>query len=192
MDEKIFSGFIKYLDKEHPLILDEITKRREELQQLEREYCEYSGSKRDMLSRQLYGLESAPVKDEEAIKKIREELNSLPSHEELEVRITQLKEELTKLQNEFINKPFILPESTLTPMVNFKVDIDGKILVRDDAGKYYVKEDLFGTALNNYKIEVDENGVPVKETWIKQDSDTYGLPLKFERQLKITNRYLRL
>jgi hypothetical protein len=72
-------------------------------------------------------------------------------------------------------------------MINFKVDIDGLFLVRDDSGKYYVKEDLHGTALNNYKIEVDENGIPVKQVWTKQDSDTYGMPLKFERQLKITN-----
>jgi hypothetical protein len=51
----------------------------------------------------------------------------------------------------------------------------------------YVKQSLNGVALNNYRIETDSNGVPVKEVWIKQDSDTYGLPLKFERQLKVTS-----
>jgi DNA-directed RNA polymerase subunit RPC12/RpoP len=51
----------------------------------------------------------------------------------------------------------------------------------------YVKQNLDGVALNNYRIETDSNGVPIKEVWIKQDSDTYGLPLKFERVLKINN-----
>jgi uncharacterized small protein (DUF1192 family) len=188
MDERIFSGFIKFLDKEHQQILDEITKKREELQQLQREYYGYDDSRRDSLSRQLYALESSPQKDNEAIERIRKELNSLPSHEQLEMKIGKLREEIAKLENEFISKPFIVAESTLTPYITYKINIDGLYIVQDSkTGKYYVKENLDGVALNNYKIEVDENGIPVKEVWIKQDSDTYGLPLKFERPLRITN-----
>jgi uncharacterized small protein (DUF1192 family) len=188
MDERVFSQFIKYLDPVHQQILDEITKKRQELEQLQREYYGYDNSRRDSLARQLYALESSPQKDNEAIERIRKELNSLPSREELEVRITQLKEEIAKLENQFISKPFILPESTLTPLISFKVDIDGKFLVMGNDGKYYVKEDLFGTALNNYKIETDPNtGLPIRETWVMQGSDTFGYPLVFTRQLKINN-----
>jgi uncharacterized small protein (DUF1192 family) len=187
MDEKIFSGFIKFLDKEHEEILNKIKEKRQELQQLEREYYEFSGSKRDMLSRQLYALESSPQKDNEAIERIREELNSLPSHEELEIKIGKLREEIAKLENEFISKPFIVAESTITPMINFKIDIDGLYIVNVD-GKYYVKQDLHGTALNNYKVEVDPNtGLPIRETWVMQGSDTFGYPLTFIRELKIKN-----
>jgi hypothetical protein len=185
MDERIFSGFIKYLDKEHQQILDEIEAKREQLRQLERQY--YT-SDRDLLARQLYALESSPQKDNEAIERIRKELNSLPSHNELEIKIGKLREELTKLQNEFISKPFKVADSTITPMINFKVDVDGLFLVRDDSGKYYVKQDLHGTALNNYKVEVDPNtGLPIRETWVMQGSDTFGYPLTFTRELKIKN-----
>jgi hypothetical protein len=188
MDERVFSNFIKFLDKEHEAILNEITNKRQELQQLEREYYEFNGSKRDMLSRQLYALESSPQKDNQAIERIRKELNCLPSREELEVRITQLKEELTELQNSFLSKPFIVAESTLTPHITYKIDVDGLYIVQDPkTGVCYVKQNLDGVALNNYQIETDSSGVPVKEVWVKQDSDTYGMPLKFERQLKITS-----
>jgi len=188
MDERVFSQFVKYLDKEHEAILNEITNKRQELQQLEREYYEYSGSKRDSLARQLYALESSPQKDNEAIERIRKELNSLPSREELEIEIGKLREEIEKLQNDFISKPFIVAESTLTPHITYKIDIDGLYIVQDSkTGECYVKQNLDGVALNNYQIETDKNGVPIKEVWIKQDSDTYGLPLKFERPLRITN-----
>ena len=188
MDERIFSRFIKYLDPEHQEILDKIETKQDELRQLEREYYGYDDSRRDSLARQLYALESSPQKDNEAIQRIRKELNSLPSHEELEIKIGKLREELTKLQNDFINKPFIVAESTITPMINFKVDVDGLFLVRDDGGKYYVKQDLHGTALNNYKVEVDPNtGLPIRETWVMQGSDTFGYPLTFTRELKINN-----
>jgi uncharacterized small protein (DUF1192 family) len=188
MDERIFSAFIKYLDKQHEQILDEITKKREELERLEREYYGYDDSRRDSLARQLYALESSPQKDNQAIEKIRKELNSLPSREELEIKIGKLREEIKQLENDFIAKPFKVADSTITPMINFKVDVDGLYIVQDSkTGKYYVKENLDGVALNNYKVEVDENGIPIRQVWIKQDSDTYGLPLKFERPLRITN-----
>jgi hypothetical protein len=187
MDERIFSAFIKFLDKEHQQILDEITKRREELQRLQREYYGYDDSRRDSLARQLYALESSPQKDNQAIERIRKELNSLPSREELEIEIGKLREEIAKLENEFISKPFIVAESTITPMINFKIDIDGLYIVNVD-GKYYVKQDLHGTALNNYKVEVDPNtGLPIRETWVMQGSDTFGYPLTFTRELKINN-----
>jgi hypothetical protein len=187
MDEKVFSQFIKYLDPEHQQILDEITKKRQELEQLQREFYGYDNSRRDSLARQLYALESSPQKDE-AIERIRKELNSLPSREELEVKITQLKEEIEKLQNDFISKPFVVAESTITPHITYRIDADGLYIVQDPkTGVCYVKQNLNGVALNNYRIETDSNGVPVKEIWIKQDSDTFGYPLKFERSLKVTN-----
>jgi len=187
MDEKVFSQFIKYLDPEHQQILDEITKKRQELEQLQREFYGYDNSRRDSLARQLYALESSPQKDE-AIERIRKELNSLPSREELEVKITQLKEEIEKLQNDFISKPFVVAESTITPHITYRIDADGLYIIQDPkTGICYVKQNLNGVALNNYRIETDSNGVPVKEVWIKQDSDTYGLPLKFERQLKVSS-----
>jgi hypothetical protein len=188
MDERIFSAFIKYLDLEHQQILDEITKKRQELEQLQREYYGYDNSIRDSLARQLYALESSPQKDNEAIERIRKELNSLPSREELEIEIGKLKQEIEELQNKFVSLPFEVPLSTLTPLINFKVDIDGKFLVMGNDGKYYVKEDPFGTALGNYRVETDPNThLPTRIIWVKQDSDTYGMPLKFERQLKITS-----
>jgi hypothetical protein len=188
MDKGIFSGFIKYLDPEHQQILDEITKKRQELEQLQREYYGYDNSRRDSLARQLYALESSPQKDNEAIERIRKELNSLPSHEELKIKIEKLREEIKQLENDFISKPFILPESTLTPLISFKVDIDGKFLVMGNDGKYYVKEDLYGTALGNYRVETDPNThLPTRIIWVKQDSDTRGIPLWFSRGLKIVN-----
>jgi hypothetical protein len=188
MDEKVFSQFIKYLDPEHQQILDEITKKREQLRQLETEYYNFSNSRRESLSREIYALKSGQNPDIEKIEKLQQELENLPTREQLEGEIGKLKQEIEQLQNEFINKPFILPESTLTPHITYRIDVDGLYIVQDPkTGVCYVKQSLNGVALNNYRIETDSNGVPVKEIWIKQDSDTYGLPLKFERQLKVSS-----
>jgi len=188
MDERIFSGFIKFLDKEHQQILDEITKRRQELERLETEFYNFKTSRRESISRELYALRSEPNLNIEKIEKLQEELENLPSHEQLESEMGKLKQEIERLENQFINKPFILPESILTPLISFKVDIDGKFLVMGNDGKYYVKEDPFGTALGNYRVETDPNThLPTRIIWVKQDSDTYGMPLVFSRELKINN-----
>jgi DNA-directed RNA polymerase subunit RPC12/RpoP len=188
MDERVFSQFIKFLDEEHQRILDEITKKREQLRQLETEYYNFSNSRRESLSREIYALRSEPNPDMQKIQKLQEELESLPTREQLESEIGKLKQEIAKLENQFIDKPFILPESTLTPHITYRIDVDGLYIVQDPkTGVCYVKQNLNGVALNNYRIETDSNGVPIKEVWIKQDSDTYGLPLKFERQLKVTS-----
>ena len=188
MDEKVFSQFIKYLDKEHEEILNKIKVKREELRQLETEFYNFKTSRRESISRELYALKSELNPDMQKIQKLQQELENLPTREQLETKIEKLKREIEQLENEFFNKSFILPESTLTPLISFKVDIDGKFLVMGNDGKYYVKEDLFGTALGNYRVETDPNThLPIRIIWIKQDSDTYGLPLKFERQLKVTS-----
>jgi predicted RNA-binding Zn-ribbon protein involved in translation (DUF1610 family) len=187
MDE-YFSNYIKELDEQHKIILEQLKQKKELLRQLETEYYNFSNSRRESLSREIYALRSEPNPDIEKIQKLQEELETLPTREQLENEIEKLKREIEQLQNEFINKPFILPESTLTPLISFKVDIDGKFLVMGNDGKYYVKEDLHGTALNNYKIETDPNtGLPIRETWVMQGSDTFGYPLVFTRELKINN-----
>jgi hypothetical protein len=188
MDERIFSGFIKYLDKEHEEILNKLKVKREELRQLETEFYNFKTSRRESISRELYVLRSEPNPDIEKIEKLQQELENLPTRKELESEIGKLKQEIEQLENEFINKPFILPESTITLHITYRIDVDGLYIVQDPkTGVCYVKQSLNGVALNNYRIEVDENGVPVKEIWIKQDSDTFGYPLKFERSLKVTN-----
>jgi len=187
MDE-YFSNYIKELDETHKKILEELKTKREQLKQLETEYYNFSGSRRESLSREIYALRSEPNPDMQKIQKLQEELESLPTREQLESEIEKLREEIKQLENDFIAKPFKVADSTITPMINFKVDIDGLFLVRDDSGKYYVKEDLHGTALNNYKIETDPNtGLPIRETWVMQGSDTFGYPLVFTRELKINN-----
>jgi len=191
--ESAFSSYIKELDTEHEAILEKLKIKREELRRLESEYYNFSNSRRESLSREIYALRSEPNPDMQKIQKLQEELESLPSHEELEIKIGKLREEIKQLENDFIAKPFKVADSTITPMINFKVDIDGLFLVRDDSGKYNVKEDLFGTALNNYKVEVDPNtGLPIRETWVMQGSDTFGYPLTFTRELKINNSTIEI
>jgi len=186
--ENVFSSYVKELDSEHKAILEKLKIKREQLRQLETEYYNFSNSRRESLSREIYALRSEPNPDIQKIQKLQEELESLPTREHLENEIGKLKQEIKELENDFIAKPFKVADSTITPMINFKVDIDGLFLVRDDSGKYYVKEDLHGTALNNYKIEVDPNtGLPIRETWVMQGSDTFGYPLTFTRELKIKN-----
>jgi hypothetical protein len=188
MDEKVFSNYVKFLDKEHEEILNKLKEKRERLRQLETEYYNFKTSRRESISRELYVLRSEPNPDMQKIQKLQEELESLPTREQLESEMGKLKQEIEQLENEFINKPFVVAESTITPHITYRIDADGLYIVQDPkTGVCYVKQNLNGVALNNYRIEVDENGVPVKETWIKQDSDTYGLPLKFERQLKVTS-----
>jgi hypothetical protein len=191
--DNYFSNYIKKLDETHEKILEELKTKREQLRQLETEYYNFSNSRRESLSRKIYALKSEPNPDIEKIQKLQEELESLPTREQLESEIGKLREEIKQLENDFISKPFILPESTLTPLISFKVDIDGKFLVMGNNGKYYVKEDLFGTALNNYKIETDPNtGLPIRETWVMQGSDTFGYPLTFTRELKIVNPVIEI
>jgi hypothetical protein len=188
MDERVFSQFIKFLDKEHEEILNKIKVKREELRQLETEFYNFKTSRRESISRELYALRSEPNPDMQKIQKLQEELESLPTREQLESEIGKLKQEIEELQNKFVSLPFEVPLSTLTPLINFKVDIDGKFLVMGNDGKYYVKEDPFGTALGNYRVETDPNThLPTRIIWVKQDSDTYGMPLVFSRELKINN-----
>jgi hypothetical protein len=186
--ENVFSSYIKELDSEHKAILEKLKIKREQLKELETEYYNFSNSRRESLSREIYALRSEPNPDMQKIQKLQEELESLPTREQLENEIGKLKQEIEELQNKFSSLPFEVPSSTVTPLINFKVDVDGLFLVRDDSGKYYVKEDLHGTALNNYKIETDPNtGLPIRETWVMQGSDTFGYPLTFTRELKIKN-----
>jgi predicted RNA-binding Zn-ribbon protein involved in translation (DUF1610 family) len=183
-----FSNYIKELDEQHKIILEQLKQKKELLRQLETEYYNFSNSRRESLSREIYALKSEPNPDMQKIQKLQEELESLPTREQLESEMGKLKQEIEQLENQFISKPFKVADSTITPMIIFKVDIDGLFLVRDDSGKYYVKQDLFGTALNNYKVEVDPNtGLPIRETWVMQGSDTFGYPLVFTRELKINN-----
>jgi predicted nucleic acid-binding Zn-ribbon protein len=84
MDEKVFSQFIKYLDPEHQQILDEIEAKRERLKQLETEFYNFKTSRRENISRELYALKSEPNPDMQKIQKLQEELESLPTREQLE------------------------------------------------------------------------------------------------------------
>jgi uncharacterized small protein (DUF1192 family) len=183
-----FSNYIKELDGQHRKILEELKTKKEQLKQLETEYYNFSGSKRDSLARQLYALESSPQKDNEAIERIREELNSLPSREELEVRITQLKQEIEELQNKFSSLPFEVPPMQITPYIIYQLE-NGCWLEKplnekgEPYGEYLYKTELGRMATPNFKVTCNQEDVPIEMEWLLQGSATYGLPLKFKRKL---------
>jgi hypothetical protein len=191
MDEKVFSQFIKFLDKEHEEILNKIKVKREELRQLETEFYNFKTSRRESISRELYALKSEPNPDMQKIQKLQQELESLPTKEQLQNEIEKLKQEIEELQNKFSSLPFELPESIIVPHFSFQVEIDGLWIVNIN-GKYYVKENLDGSVLKNYKVEVNEDNLPIRLVWLKQDSDTRGIPLWFSRGLKIVNPVIEI
>jgi hypothetical protein len=191
MDEKVFSQFIKFLDKEHEEILNKIKVKREELRQLETEFYNFKTSRGESISRELYALRSEPNPDMEKIQKLQEELETLPTREQLENEMNKLKQEIEELQNKFSSLPFELPESIIVPHFSFQVEIDGLWIVNIN-GKYYVKENLDGSVLKNYKVEVNEDNLPIRLVWLKQDSDTRGIPLWFSRGLKIVNPVIEI
>jgi chromosome segregation ATPase len=89
MDERVrvFSNFIKFLDKEHEEILNKIKVKREELRQLETEFYNFKTSRRESISRELYALKSEPNPDMQKIQKLQQELESLPTKEQLQNEI---------------------------------------------------------------------------------------------------------
>jgi hypothetical protein len=184
--ENAFSSYVKELDSEHKAILEKLKIKREQLRQLETEFYNFKTSRRESISRELYALKSGPNPDMQKIQKLQQELENLPTREQLEGEIGKLREEIAKLENDFISKPFELPESIIVPHFSFQVEIDGLWIVNIN-GKYYVKENLDGSVLKNYKVEVNEDNLPIRLVWLKQDSDTRGIPLWFSRGLKIVN-----
>jgi len=181
MDE-YFSNYIKELDEPHKAILEQLKQKREQLKQLQYQFYHEDES----IAKELYVLRSMKEPDMERIRELEEKQKALPSKQQLQEQIDKIQKEIRELENKFTDLPFELPESTIVPHFSFQVDIDGLWIVNIN-GKYYVKENLDGSVLKNYKVEVNEDNLPIRLVWLKQDSDTRGIPLWFSRSLKIVN-----
>jgi predicted RNase H-like nuclease (RuvC/YqgF family) len=188
-----FSEYIKELDPIHKQLLEKIETVRSKLEQINRELFSGSDSEREAIAKQLYGLRSKvkkTIEEENTIKILEERLKAIPDREQLLIQKENLEKELKELQDEFTNTPFTVKDCEITPILIFKTETGAYIKQSLDStgtpkGEFYYYPEIEGrTAEPNFKIEVDENGIPVKQSWIIQKSFfSHGLPLKFERKL---------
>ena len=188
-----FSEYIKELDPVHKQLLEKIETVRSKLEQINRELNMGSNTERETLSKQLYALRSKVKRTEEeeqTIKVLQERLKAIPDREELLLQKENLEKQLKELQDEFTNTPFIVKDCEITPIIIYKTETGAYIKQSLDStgtpkGEFYYYPEIEGrTAEPNFKIEVDENGIPVKQSWIIQKSFfSHGLPLRFERKL---------
>jgi hypothetical protein len=183
-----FSNYIKELDEQHKIILEQLKQRKELLRQLETEYYNFSNSRRESLSRELYALKSEPNPDMQKIQKLQQELENLPTREQLEGEIGKLKQELKELEDKFVNTPFEVPPMEIIPYILYRLE-NGCWLEKslnekgEPSGEYLYKAELGRMGTPNFKIKCDEHGIPIEMEWLVQGSATYGLPLRFKRKL---------
>jgi hypothetical protein len=188
MDEKVFSNYIKELDEQHKIILEQLKQKKELLRQLEVEYYNFKTSRRESISRELYALKSEPNPDMQKIQKLQEELESLPSKEQLQEQIDIVQREIKELEDKFTTLPFEVPPMQITPYILYQLE-NGCWLEKplnekgEPHGEYLYKAELGGLGTSNFKIKCNEQGVPIEMEWIIQGSATYGLPLRFKRKL---------
>jgi len=186
--ENVFSSYIKELDSEHKAILEELKTKREQLRQLETEYYNFSNSRRESLSREIYALRSEPNPDMQKIQKLQEELETLPTREQLENEMNELKQEIEELQNKFTTLPFEVPPMQITPYILYQLE-NGCWLEKalnekgEPYGEYLYKAELGRMGTPNFKVTCNEQGIPIEMEWLVQGSATYGLPLRFKRKL---------
>jgi predicted RNase H-like nuclease (RuvC/YqgF family) len=188
-----FSEYIKELDPIHKELLQKIEGLRSKLEQINRELFSGSNSERESIAKQLYGLRSKvkkTIEEENTIKILEERLKAIPDREELLIQKENLEKEIKVLEDEFTNTPFIVKDCEITPIIIYKTETGAYIKQSLDStgtpkGEFYYYPEIEGrTAEPNFKIEVDENGIPVKQSWIIQKSFfSHGLPLRFERKL---------
>jgi predicted RNase H-like nuclease (RuvC/YqgF family) len=188
-----FSEYIKELDPIHKELLEKIEAIRTKLEQVNRELLNVPNSERESIAKQLYGLRSKEKRteqEEQTIKILEERLKAIPDREELLLQKENLEKQLKELQDEFTNTPFIVKDCEITPIIIYKTETGAYIKQSLDSngipkGEFYYYPEIEGrTAEPNFKIEVDENGIPVKQSWIVQKSwFSHGLPLRFERRL---------
>jgi len=188
-----FSEYIKELDAVHKELLQKIEGLRSKLEQINRELFSGSNSERESIAKQLYGLRSKvkkTIEEENTIKILEERLKAIPDREQLLIEKENLEKQLKELQDQFTNTPFIVKDCEITPIIIYKTETGAYIKRSLDStgtpkGEFYYYPEIEGrTAEPNFKIEVDENGIPVKQSWIIQKSYfSHGLPLRFERKL---------
>jgi predicted RNase H-like nuclease (RuvC/YqgF family) len=188
-----FSNYIKELDPIHKQLLEKIESVRNKLEQVNRELNIGSNTERERLSKQIYGLRSKVKRTEEeeqTIKILEERLKALPDREQLLIEKENLEKQVKELQEQFTNTPFIVKDCEITPIMVYKTETGAFIKQSLDntgtpKGEFYYYPEIEGrTAEPNFKIEIDENGIPLKQSWIIQKSYfSHGLPLKFERKL---------
>jgi len=189
-----FSEYIKELDPVHKELLEKIEAIRTKLEQINQELLNVGDrSEREALARQLYGLRSKEKRSEQeerTIKILEERLKALPDREQLLIEKENLEKQLKELQDQFTNTPFIVKDCEITPIIIYKTETGAYIKQSLDStgtpkGEFYYYPEIEGrTAEPNFKIELDENGIPVKQSWIIQKSFfSHGLPLRFERKL---------
>jgi predicted RNase H-like nuclease (RuvC/YqgF family) len=189
-----FSNYIKELDPVHKELLEKIEAIRTKLEQINQELLNIGDrSEREAIARQLYGLRSKEKRseqEEQTIKILEERLKALPDREQLLMEKENLEKQFKELQDQFTNTPFIVKDCEITPIIIYKTETGAYIKQSLDntgtpKGEFYYYPEIEGrTAEPNFKIEVDENGIPVKQSWIIQKSFfSHGLPIKFERRL---------
>jgi uncharacterized protein YfkK (UPF0435 family) len=189
-----FSNYIKELDPIHKELLEKIEAIRTKLEQINQELLNIGDrSEREAIARQLYGLRSKEKRseqEEQTIKILEERLKGLPDRERLIEEKQKLEQELKELEDKFVSIPFIVKDCEITPIIIYRTETGAYIKQALDStgtprGEFYYYPEIEGrTAEPNFKIETDENGIPVRQSWIIQKSYfSHGLPLKFERRL---------
>jgi hypothetical protein len=183
MDE-YFSNYIKELDEQHKIILEELKEKKEQLKQLQYQFYHEDES----IVKELYALRSMKEPDMERIKELEEKQKALPSKQQLQQQIDIIREEIKRLEDEFSSLPFEVPPMEITPYVNYKLE-NGCWLEKslnekgEPSGEYLYKAELGRMGTSNFKIKCDEHGIPIEMEWLLQGSATYGLPLRFKRKL---------
>jgi hypothetical protein len=179
-----FSNYIKELDEQHKIILEQLKQKKEQLKQLQYQFYHEDES----IAKELYVLRSMKEPDMERIKELEEKQKALPSKQQLQEQIDTIREEIKRLEDEFSSLPFEVPPMEIIPYVNYKLE-NGCWLEKslnekgEPSGEYLYKAELGRMGTPNFKIKCDEHGIPIEMEWLVQGSATYGLPLRFKRKL---------
>lgn len=188
VDERIFSNYIKTLDPIHQELLDQIAEIKEQKKQIQQEPFI-----KENLLKKLYALQSAPEENFKEIIELQKEIEKYRDMTQIKPILEELDRKEKELFDKFIKLPFEMPEYELTPYMVFKTPANTWIKQSinekgEPSGFYYYYGELEGTtAVKNFKVNVDENGLPCELEWVLIGSETYGYPLRFKRKLVVKN-----
>jgi hypothetical protein len=182
--EEYFSNYVKELDEQHKIILEELKQKREQLKQLQYQFYHEDES----IAKELYALRSMKQPDMERIEELEDKQRALPSKEQLQEQIDMVQKQIKQLEDKFSSLPFEVPAMTITPYILYQLE-NGCWLEKplnekgEPYGQFLYKAELGRMGTPNFKIKCNEQGIPIEMEWFLQGSATYGLPLRFKRKL---------
>ncbi|MGB9856515.1 MAG: hypothetical protein ACPLKS_08275 [Caldisericum exile] len=185
--ENIFSNYVKYLDKQHSELLEQIKQIREQKKQIQQEPFI-----RETLLKKLYALQSAPEENFKDIVELQKEVEKYRDVTQIQSVLEELNKKEQELFNKFIETPFEVESYEIMPYINYQLP-NGCWLEKplnekgEPTGEYLYKTDLGRTGTPNFRVICDENGIPIEMNWLIQNEHTYGYPLKFKRKLVVKN-----